>query len=101
MESFWNSWRENDFERRQNYNLSTGRMVIAADFAKKELPRYINCRATVESELKSSPESSRFFKLRYDDQTGNLRNLAKMVRFIELLKEQVGNVFIAVGAREG
>lgn len=100
MDSFWSRWRENDFERRQNYNLSTGRMVIAADFAKQHLPRYTNCRTTVADELRNSGAAVDFFKARYGGKSEKMRNLAKMVRFLELLKEQVGDVFIAVGAKE-
>lgn len=98
MTIFWGQWRKNDFEKRLSYSLSTGRMVVASDFAREQLPRYLNCKAAVAKELQGSEAATTFFKKRYAGQSERLRDLAKMTRFLEMVKAQVGNVHMAVGA---
>lgn len=97
MKQFWRLWVRNDMEERHKYQVKTGFLNETAEFRQKIRPRYIQCEATVAEAIKGDGSNSAFFAKRL---SGERRQLAThLTRYLELVKAEVPNVFVATGAR--
>lgn len=93
MREFWSLWKQQQFQRRQDYSVPLSYIHKVQEFQSKELPRLVNCEDTIRSIITEGPsDTAAFFKDRYQDARLPM-NIATTAQMLKLIKKKVPNIF--------
>lgn len=96
MKRFWQLWIKNDMEKHHQFMAKTAFVNEAADFQRRERPRYIRCSATVKEALDSEKAGTveSFIRARYK---GDDHPFAGTFRLLQQMKSRYPNVMSEIG----
>ena len=99
LRSFWRQWLANGFEERSKYLISAGADIVAStEFDQKQRPKYLGGCAEAVSHILQEDEAT-LLKTRFGVDGLGRANLNRLLRFLELVKKKVPDVFVELGVK--
>jgi hypothetical protein len=92
MKGFWSQWIKNQFEKRQGYELDTGRIKLKQEFDRLERPKYLKCSQTLSERLEINKSSYPVY-LKQLSQNRDMP-LKSLLLILQETKKTIPNVFV-------